>query len=215
MMNVLGLLSLWHIMGRRQLVWAEIIFMLFVGFFFLSEINACVPPRTQTQLHAMRGYCGSAPMCSSLIIRTLLCPIRRRDRQWKHSIDYLHFIIKPITTRKGEKEWNKDEIKLQMEEDKNSVFPPVFHSIFSLHFWALWLNVTKALKHIFGTKRYLCCCFDLVNVCVPVQVGNWKQSSCLAKKKFFLKLTFQFLWEPCQRVFDQPYCIFSGSGFLL
>lgn len=74
------------------------------GLLFLSEINACVPSCTQTQLHALRGYCGSALMCSSLIIRTLLCPIRCRACQWKHGIDYLYSIIKPMTTWKGTKQ---------------------------------------------------------------------------------------------------------------
>lgn len=148
-------------MGPRQLtVWAESISCCFAGFFspFLSEINACVPAYmcAQTQLHAIRGYCGSSRMCSSVIIRTLLCPIRRADRQWKHSIDNLHFIIKPITTWRGEgekKEWNKDENKLQREEDKDLLL---------CIFWALSLNVTRAFKHILGTKCFSCCCFDLV-----------------------------------------------------
>lgn len=114
MRNASGLLSLWHATRRRQRVWAaEIIFMLFVScvavlssppFFPLSsEINACgcvgcmcARVRARAQLHAMRGCSGSALMCSSLIIRTALRPIRHSDRRWKHSIDYVHFIRKPI-----------------------------------------------------------------------------------------------------------------------
>lgn len=132
----------------------------------------CVPSYmcAQTPLHALRGYCGSALMCSSVIIRTLLCPIRHGDRQWKYNIDYLHFIIKPITTWKGEgKKWNKDENKLQWEEDKDSLFP-AFHFISFQCFWTLWLNVTKAFKHLFGTECYLGCGSYLVCVCLHVCV---------------------------------------------
>lgn len=112
MRNASGRLSLWHATRRRQRVWAaEIIFMLFVScvvvlsspFFPPSHpksmragaLGACA--RARAQLHAMRGCSGgSALMCSSLIIRTALRPIRHSGRRWKHSIDYVHFIRKPI-----------------------------------------------------------------------------------------------------------------------
>lgn len=77
-------------------------------FFSLSEINACACVCVHLHVHkhtvrTMRGCCGSALMCSSLIIRTLLRPIRHSDCQWKHSIDYVHFIIKPIPIWEEEK----------------------------------------------------------------------------------------------------------------
>lgn len=108
MSNVLELLSLWHIMGKCQLVWAEMIFTLFLVFFMWNQC-VCVSPCAQTQLHAMSGYWGWA----LIIRRPSFCPIRSMDSQTKHSIDYLHFIIKPIITWKGEKRRIKDEIKLQ------------------------------------------------------------------------------------------------------
>lgn len=124
----------------------------------------------QTQLHAMRGYCGSALMCSAVIIRTELCPIRRRDRQWKHSIDDLHFMIKPITTWKGEKkEWNNDENELQREKDKDSFFSSFSLNIFFSAFLGLVTECDQSLQTNIGTKCYFCCCFDLVYVCVHVE----------------------------------------------
>lgn len=110
MRNASGLLSLWHATRRRQRVWAaEIIFMLFVS--CVVVLSSPPPPHPKSmragargacacaraQLHAMRGCSGGlALMCSSLIIRTALRPIRHSGRRWKHSIDYAHFIRKPI-----------------------------------------------------------------------------------------------------------------------
>lgn len=84
------------------------IFTLFLVFFIWNQC-VCVSPCAQTQLHAMSGYWGWA----LIIRRPSFCPIISRDSQTKHTIDYLHFIIKPIITWKGEKGRIKDEIKLQ------------------------------------------------------------------------------------------------------
>lgn len=77
-------------------------------FSYLKSMRArvCVCVHLHVHKHtvrAMRGCRGSALMCSSLIIRTLLRPIRHSDCQWKHSIDYVHFIIKPIPIWEEEK----------------------------------------------------------------------------------------------------------------
>lgn len=201
-------------MGRRQLtVWAESISCCLWAS-FLSEINVRAPSYmcAQTQLHAMRGYCGSALMCSSVIIRTLLCPIRRGDRQWKHSIDYLHFIIKPITTWKGggKKEWNKDENELQ--EDKDSLFSCLSPHLLFLAFLGLVTECDQSLQtHVWREAVALiwCVCVCVWGACM--HVDEWKWSSCQASNIIFLKLLmFNFSGSRGRGVFIIPVLFFWG-----
>lgn len=118
MRTVLGLLSLWHVMAEmpahvRQFsrccfFFCGVLFLLLLLplFSYLKSMRVRVCVHLHVHKHTVRamwGCRGSALMCSSLIIRTLLRPIRHSDCQWKHSIDYVHFIIKPITIWEEEK----------------------------------------------------------------------------------------------------------------